>query len=123
MCCYLLPTLAKGACDRTFRFVISLDLFLAVHAAPGLVRPRFHPVTKKPPGVKSLRALFDEKMGCASEVYGSPIDDETAVVSGLHPSYVMLCYVMPPSSITPSHCSLILFLCRCNMVLQLPLEV
>ena len=26
-------TLAKGAQDRIFRFVISLDLFLAVHAA------------------------------------------------------------------------------------------
>ena len=80
------------------------------------MRPRFHPATKKPPGVKLLRALFDEKMGCASEVYGSTIDNETAVVSGLHP-------VMPPSSITPSHCPLILFLCRCNMVLPLPLEV
>ena len=29
---YFFRLLAKGAWDRTFRFVISLDLFLAVHA-------------------------------------------------------------------------------------------
>ena len=78
--------------------------------------PKLHPAAKKPPGVKLLRALFDEKMGCASEVYGSTIDNETAVLSGLHP-------IMAPSSITLSHCPFILFLCRCNIVLPLPLEV
>ena len=55
-------------------------------------------------------------MGCASEVCGTAIDNGTVVVSGLHP-------IMPTSSITPTDCPLILFLCRCNMVLQLPLEV